>query len=78
MSKDSIPKFRVRRSAIHRDLRTPKYRARTVQSKKVYDRKGYRGFPSKEEYEAYYSGPLPQWEIDAMKQYARENDDDSK
>lgn len=33
---------------------------------------GYRGFPSKAAYEAYYSGPLPQWEIAAMDCYTHE------
>lgn len=33
---------------------------------------GYYGFKSKAEYEKYYSGSLPQWEMDAMKAYVKE------
>lgn len=33
---------------------------------------GYRGFESKELYEKHYSGPLPQWELDAMEDYSKE------
>jgi len=35
-------------------------------------KKGYYGFASRAAYEAYYSGPLPKWETDAMAAYARE------
>lgn len=37
---------------------------------------GYYGFPSKLEYEKYYSGPLPQWELDAMESYSREAEEE--
>lgn len=37
---------------------------------------GYYGFPSKEEYEKYYSGLLPKWEIDAMGAYTREAEEE--
>lgn len=33
---------------------------------------GYRGFESKAAYEKHYSGPLPQWELDAMAAYTKE------
>lgn len=33
---------------------------------------GYRGFPSKQAYEEYYSKGLPQWELDAMDAYTKE------
>jgi hypothetical protein len=36
--------------------------------------KGYRGFASREAYEAYYSGPLPKWETDAMAAYVHETE----
>lgn len=38
---------------------------------------GYRGFENKAAYEAYYSGPLPQWEIDAMEAYTKESEMES-
>jgi len=36
--------------------------------------KRYYGFASREDYEAYYSGPLPKWETDAMAAYVRETE----
>jgi hypothetical protein len=37
---------------------------------------GYRGFSSKQDYEKHYSGPLPQWEMDAMEAYAKEAEEE--
>jgi hypothetical protein len=36
--------------------------------------KGYYGFASRAAYEAYYSGPLPKWETDAMAAYVHETE----
>jgi len=36
----------------------------------------YRGFESKAAYEKYYSGPLPQWELDAMAAYSKEAEEE--